>query len=55
MWISPKKMYKDAYAIDSLFLGKKPYIDILEHVNDKSRKIHGQHVIMKGFPTSCLE
>ena len=35
----PKKDgYKDAYAIESLFLGKKPYIDILEYVNDKGRK-----------------
>ena len=45
------------YAIDSLFVGKKPYIDILECVNDndKGHKIHDQHVRMNGFPTSCIE
>ena len=29
-------------------MSKKPYIDILEYVND-------QHVRMKGFPTPCIE
>ena len=52
----PKKEgYKDVHAIESLFLVKKPYIDMLEYVNDKGHKIHDQHVIMKGFPTSCIE
>ena len=37
------------------FLCKKPYIDILEYVNGEGNKIHDQHVIMKGFPTSCIE
>ena len=52
----PKKDgYKDVYGIESLFLGKKPYIDILEYVNDEGNTTHGQHVRMKGFPTSCIE
>ena len=47
--------YKDVYAIQSFFLGKKSYIDILEHVNDEGDKIHDQHVRINGFPTSCIE
>ena len=50
-----KDGHKDAYAIETLCLGKKSYMDILEYVNDEGDKIHDQHVKMKGFPTSCIE
>ena len=50
-----KDGYKDGYAIESLFLSKKSYIDVLEYVYDEGNKTHGQHVSMKGFPTSCVE
>ena len=47
--------YKDVYAIESLCLGNKSYIDMLEYVNDEGNKIHDQHVRMKGVPTSCID
>ena len=50
-----KDTHKDVYAIERFFLGKKSYIDVLEYVNDEGDNIHGQHVRMKGFPTSCIE
>ena len=43
------------FMLLNVFLGKKSYIDILKYVNDEGDKIHDQHVIMKGFPTSCIE
>ena len=52
-----KKRHKEVYAIDSLLLGKKSYVDLLEYVddNDKSHKIHDDLARMKGFPTSCIQ
>ena len=47
--------YTDVYAIESLFIGKKPYIDMLECVDDDGDKIHDQHIIMKGIPTACTK
>ena len=52
----PKKNgYEDAYDIESMCLGKKSYIDILECVHGEGHKTHDQHAIMKGCPTSCIE
>ena len=50
-----KDGHKDVYAIERVFLGKKTYIDVLEHVNDEGDKIHDQHIIMKGIPTACIK
>lgn len=37
------------YAIKSLFLGKKSYIDILESKNEMGEKINGYHFRLKGI------
>jgi hypothetical protein len=47
--------FKDVYAIKSIFLGKKSYIDILQGTNIKTGEIEqGQHIRMKGIPSSCI-
>ena len=45
------------YAIESLFLDKKSYFDLLGYVddNDEEHKVHDDLARMKGFPTSCIE
>ena len=43
------------YAIESLFLGKKTYIDILESTDKDGNTTHSEHIRMKGIPTSCIE
>ena len=50
-----KDGYKDVYAIESLFLGKKTYIDSLEYVNDEGDKTHDLHIRMRGVPASCIK
>ena len=42
-------------AIESLFLGKKTYIDILEPTDKDGTAINSEHIRMKGIPTSCIE
>ena len=51
-------MYKansEIYAIESLFLGKKTYIDILESTDKDGNTINSEHIRMKGIPTSCIQ
>jgi hypothetical protein len=53
------KFYKkinmtDVYAIRSVFLGKKCYIDELECVAEDGKKYIDYHIRMKGVPTSCV-
>ena len=50
-----KDGYNDVYAIESLFLGKKTYIDSLEYVNDEGDKTHDLHIRLRGIPTSCIK
>jgi len=45
----------EIYAIESLFLGKKTYIDILESTDKYGNKINSEHIRMKGIPTPCIK
>ena len=45
----------EIYAIESLFLGKKTYIDILESTDKDGKTINSEHIIMKGIPTPCIK
>ena len=43
------------YAVESLFLGKKTYIYILEPTDKDGNTINSEHIRMKGIPTSCIK
>lgn len=45
----------DIYAVKSIFLGKKSYIDCLESVDKDGNKITGFHTRMKGMTEDGLE
>lgn len=45
----------EIYAIKSIFLGKKSYIDVLESKNEKGETIQGIHFRMKGIPEISLQ
>ena len=45
----------EIYAVESLFLGKKTYMDILESTDENCNKINCEHVRMKGIPTPCIQ
>ena len=49
------KANSEIYAIESLFLGKKTYIDILESTDKDGMTIHSEHIRMKGIPTTCIK
>ena len=56
MQISQKKDgYEEVYCIESLFLGKKTYLDILEYVAKNGNTINDNLIRLKGIPTSCIE
>jgi hypothetical protein len=44
----------EIYATDSLFLGKKCYIDRLESVNKDGSVVSGYHIRMKGISTESI-
>ena len=44
----------EIYAIESLFLGKKTYIDILESTDQDGKTINPEHIIMKDIRTYTL-
>ena len=44
----------ETYAIESLCLGKKTYIDILEPTDKYGKTINSEHIRMKGIPTPCI-
>ena len=52
---SMDKANSEIYAIESLFLGKKTYIDILEPTGKDGMVINSGHVRMKGIPTPCIK
>ena len=52
---SMDKANSEIYAIESLFLGKKTYIDILESTDKDGKTINSEHIRMKGIPTSCIQ
>jgi hypothetical protein len=45
----------EIYAIKSLFLGKKSYIDLLESTDKEGNKIQGLHYRLKGMTTEGIE
>ena len=45
----------EIYAIESLFLGKKTYIDVLESTGKDGNTINSEHIRMKGIPTPCIK
>ena len=45
----------EIYAIKSIFLGKKSYIDILQSTNSKGEKINGMHIRLKGITQEGIE
>lgn len=46
---------KDIVATQSIFLGKKSYIDKLQGVDKKTGEVKvGYHIRMKGIPNSCI-
>ena len=49
------KYNSEIHAIESLFLGKKTYIDILESTDKVGNTINSEHIRMKGIPTSCIQ
>ena len=52
---SMDKSNSEIYAIESLFLGKKTYIDILESTDKHGNTINSEHIRMKGIPTPCIK
>ena len=49
------KSNSEIYAVESLFLGKKTYIDILESTDKDGKTINSEHIRMKGIPTPCIK
>ena len=52
---SMDKANSETYAIESLSLGKKTYIDILEPIDKYGMTAHSEHVRMKGTPTPYIK
>ena len=52
---SMDKANTETYAIESLFLGKKTYIYILEPIDEDCKTINSEHIRMKGIPTPCIK
>ena len=46
---------KNVIALESIFLGKKCYIDKLEGETEKGEKKIDYHIRMKGVPNSCIK
>lgn len=51
---SLKGATKDIIATDSIFLGKKSYIDCLEGYDDDGNKVNGYHIRMKGISNDSI-
>ena len=49
------KPNSEIYAVESLFLDKKNYIDSLESTDKDGNTINSEHIRMKGIPTSCIQ
>ena len=45
----------DIHAVESIFLGKKCYIDKLEAEDKEGNKIYDYHIRMKGVPSDCIK
>ena len=49
-----KNAAKEVYAIKSLFLGKKSYIDHLESTDNNGNTINGYHIRLKGITSESI-
>ena len=49
------KSNSEIYAVESLYLGKKTYVDILESTDKDGNAIYSEHIRVKGIPTSCIQ
>jgi len=45
----------DIHAVESIFLGKKCYVDKLEAEDKDGNKIYDYHIRMKGVPADCIK
>ena len=45
----------EIYSKESLLLGKKTYIDVLESTDKDNKIINSDHIRMRGIPTSCIK
>ena len=45
----------EIYGVESLFLGKPTYIDILEPTDKDGNTINSEHIRCRGIPTSCIQ
>ena len=52
---SMDKAHTEIYAIESLFLGKKTYTDMLEPTDKDGKAINSEHIRMKCIPTPCIK
>lgn len=50
-----KTVNNEIYAVKSLFLAKKCYIDLLESTDENGNKINGLHYRLKGMTTAGIE
>ena len=53
--LSMDKANTEIFAIESSFLGKKTYIDMLEPTDKDGKTINSEHMIMKGIPAPCIK
>jgi hypothetical protein len=52
---SMKHSKSDVYAVESYFISKKVYLDVLESRDENNNKLYAYHTRMKAVPTSCIE
>jgi hypothetical protein len=45
----------DIYATESIFLGKKCYLDVLVGKDEKGEEVNGYHIRMKGIPEDAIQ
>ena len=45
----------EIYAVESLLLGKRTYIDISEPTDKDGKTTNSEHIRMKGIPTPCIK
>ena len=45
----------ETYAVESLFLGRETYIDILEPTDKDGKIIIAEHIRLKGIPARCMK
>ena len=42
-------------SVESIFLGKKSYYNVLEGINGDGKIVEGKHSRMKGIPSQCFK